>query len=90
MERIIALVNEIERDIRNTMDQEISSQEIGNLVMEKLKDCDDVAYIRLRRSTANSRISRVSSRSCAICRPARNRRIRWRSRRESKSNDRNA
>ena len=46
MERIIALVNEIERDIRNTMDQEISSQEIGNLVMEKLKDFDDVAYIR--------------------------------------------
>ena len=34
------------RDIRNTMDREISSQDIGRLVMEHLKDFDDVAYIR--------------------------------------------
>lgn len=46
MERILNLVNEIERDIRNTMDREISSQDIGRLVMEHLKDFDDVAYIR--------------------------------------------
>ncbi len=46
MERIIGLVNEIERDIRNTMEREISSQDIGQLVMERLKDFDDVAYIR--------------------------------------------
>ena len=32
--------------IRNTMDREISSQDIGRLVMEHLKDFDDVAYIR--------------------------------------------
>ncbi len=46
MDRIMNLVNEIERDIRNTMDREISSQDIGRLVMERLKDFDDVAYIR--------------------------------------------
>lgn len=46
MERIIALVNDIEREVRNTMDQEISSAKIGEVVMDKLKDFDEVAYIR--------------------------------------------
>ncbi|WP_040636848.1 transcriptional regulator NrdR [Mitsuokella sp. oral taxon 131] len=46
MERIAALANAVERDIRNTMDQEVPSKRIGELVMEKLKDFDDVAYIR--------------------------------------------
>ena len=38
MEHIVALVNDIERDIRNTMDQEISSAKIGEMVMARLKD----------------------------------------------------
>ena len=46
MERIVGLVNEIERDIRNTMEQEISSAKIGELVMNRLKEFDEVAYIR--------------------------------------------
>ena len=46
MERIVALVNEIERDVRNTMEQEVKSSKIGELVMERLKDFDEVAYIR--------------------------------------------
>ena len=46
MESIVALVNDIERDIRNTMDREVPSQEIGRFVMERLKNFDDVAYIR--------------------------------------------
>ncbi|MDY4696566.1 transcriptional regulator NrdR [Selenomonas montiformis] len=46
MEHIVALVNDIERDIRNTMDQEISSAKIGEMVMARLKDFDEVAYIR--------------------------------------------
>lgn len=74
MERIIALVNEIERDIRNTMDQEISSQEIGNLVMEKLKDFDDVAISALHRFTGSLRTYRVSLKNFVTCRPARSRR----------------
>lgn len=43
MEQIVA---EIERDLTNTMQQEISSKEIGELVMEKLKDLDEVSYVR--------------------------------------------
>ena len=46
MERIVALVNEIERDVRNTMEQEVASSKIGELVMNRLKDFDEVAYIR--------------------------------------------
>lgn len=46
MERIVALADEIEWAIRNTMEVEITSKAIGNLVMEKLKDFDEVAYIR--------------------------------------------
>lgn len=46
MERIVSLVNAIERDIRNTMEQEISSAKIGELVMNRLKEFDEVAYIR--------------------------------------------
>lgn len=46
MERIVNLVNSIERDIRNTMEQEISSAKIGELVMNRLKGFDEVAYIR--------------------------------------------
>jgi transcriptional repressor NrdR len=46
MGRIVALVNEIERDVRNTMEQEVKSSKIGELVMERLKDFDEVAYIR--------------------------------------------
>jgi transcriptional repressor NrdR len=40
------IVDEIEKQIYNTMDQEINSNSIGELVMEKLKKLDDVAYVR--------------------------------------------
>ncbi len=46
MERIVALSHSIEREIRNLADREVESRVIGELVMEKLKDFDDVAYIR--------------------------------------------
>jgi len=45
-ERIIDLTDEIEKELRNTMDREISTAAIGELVMKKLKDFDEVAYIR--------------------------------------------
>ena len=46
MERIINLTDEIEKELRNPMDREISTMAIGQLVMKKLKAFDDVAYIR--------------------------------------------
>ncbi len=39
-------VDTIERELRNRMDQEIKSAIIGELVMEGLKEIDDVAYVR--------------------------------------------
>lgn len=46
LERIVTFIDEIERDIRNTSHREISSQKIGEMVMEKLKTFDEIAYIR--------------------------------------------
>lgn len=43
MERV---VNEIERGLNNMMEKEIDSNFIGELVMDKLKELDEVAYVR--------------------------------------------
>ena len=40
------IVNEVEQQIYNDMRNEISTSEIGELVMMKLKDHDQVAYVR--------------------------------------------
>ena len=45
-EKINKLVSEVERQVYNTLLQEISSKEIGEFVMKELKDLDEVAYIR--------------------------------------------
>jgi len=41
-----ALVQEIEKQVFNSLEQEITSQQIGQMVMEKLKTLDEVAYVR--------------------------------------------
>ncbi|MGN1235741.1 MAG: transcriptional regulator NrdR [Christensenellaceae bacterium] len=45
-EAIEQLVEEIAKDITNRMLSEISSKEIGEMVMVRLKDIDEVAYVR--------------------------------------------
>ena len=40
------MVNEIEQVLQNKMEREINSTEIGELVMERLKKVDEVAYVR--------------------------------------------
>lgn len=40
------LTDEIEKQIYNTMQQEVTSHFIGEIVMQKLKNLDDVAYVR--------------------------------------------
>jgi transcriptional repressor NrdR len=40
------MVDEIESQILNTLKREITSQEIGEMVMARLKDLDEVAYVR--------------------------------------------
>lgn len=39
-------IDEIEATIQNSLDREVSSEKIGELAMEKLKDIDEVAYVR--------------------------------------------
>lgn len=46
MEKITALVDEIENMIFNLDVKEISSTQIGEILMNKLKDFDSVAYVR--------------------------------------------
>jgi transcriptional repressor NrdR len=41
-----ALIMQIERDLRSRGEAEIASTEIGELVMTKLFELDDVAYVR--------------------------------------------
>ena len=40
------LTDEICRDINNSLESEISTQEVGEHVMKKLKGVDEVAYVR--------------------------------------------
>lgn len=44
--QIEAMIDEVEACIFNKEEREISSRAIGELVMEKLKDLDSVAYVR--------------------------------------------
>ncbi len=46
MEQINRLTDDIETEIYNMGEQEISSSVIGELLMNKLKDFDSVAYVR--------------------------------------------
>ena len=43
LEKIAA---EIEQDLQNSMEREISTEAIGEKVMERLRDVDQVAYVR--------------------------------------------
>ena len=41
-----AAVAEIEQIIQNSLEREVSTEQIGELVMERLKPLDEVAYVR--------------------------------------------
>jgi len=46
MEQIENLAVEIEQEIRGRYDREVMSRDIGELVMDKLRAVDEVAYVR--------------------------------------------
>lgn len=46
MTAIDKMVTEIQRKVLNSLEQEVSSSYIGDLVMEQLREIDDVAYVR--------------------------------------------
>lgn len=40
------LVDDVEKTVYNSLEQEITSKKIGEIVMSKLKDIDEVSYVR--------------------------------------------
>lgn len=46
MEKLQAVVSEVEALLANRMEFEIPSSMIGEIIMEKLRELDDVAYVR--------------------------------------------
>ena len=56
MDEIMKLSRDIERSIRNSADREITTNKIGELVMDKLRDFDEVAYIRFASVYRNNHV----------------------------------
>lgn len=46
MERLELLVEGVEQKLRNSFEKEVTSEEIGEQVMESLREIDEVAYVR--------------------------------------------
>ena len=46
-ETLEKIVDEIEQILQNEMNREVPSEKIGEMVMDRLKDVDEVAYVRL-------------------------------------------
>ena len=46
LDTIEKMVDDIELTLQNSLDREISATRIGELAMDKLKDTDEVAYVR--------------------------------------------
>ena len=46
MAELEAVADEIEQIVQNSLDREVSTAHIGDLVMERLKPLDEVAYVR--------------------------------------------
>ncbi|KAB3538575.1 transcriptional regulator NrdR [Alkaliphilus pronyensis] len=44
--QIDSVVEEIEKQLHNSMEKEVTTELIGQLVMDKLKELDEVAYVR--------------------------------------------
>lgn len=59
------IATEIEQSIQNTLEREVSTETVGEMVMERLKPVDEVAYIRFasiyhRFQDANSFMREIS------------------------------
>ena len=46
LETLEKAVDDIESSLQNSLDREVTSMRIGELAMDKLKDIDEVAYVR--------------------------------------------
>jgi transcriptional repressor NrdR len=46
MSKLESIASDIEQELQNSLDREVSTQIIGELVMKSLKQIDEVAYVR--------------------------------------------
>ena len=46
LERLELIADEIEQELQGKLEREISTVEIGEMVMKRLKEVDEVAYVR--------------------------------------------
>jgi len=46
LEQVDSLIDDVERALFNSSDNEVSTEAIGSAVMDRLKDIDQVAYVR--------------------------------------------
>ncbi len=45
-EKMVELVDKIESDLQNSLEREVTSSDIGERIMDGLKEIDEVAYVR--------------------------------------------
>lgn len=46
MEEITEIVDDIESELQNSLSGDVKSERLGEMVMERLRDIDDVSYVR--------------------------------------------
>lgn len=46
LQTLESLVNEVEQFLSNSLDREVTSDKVGELVMDRLKKVDEIAYVR--------------------------------------------
>ena len=57
------IVNDIEKTISNSMQKEVESYDIGEMIMNRLKEVDEVAYVRFASVYIHKR-NRETHRTC--------------------------
>ncbi|MCM8759037.1 MAG: transcriptional regulator NrdR [Candidatus Omnitrophica bacterium] len=45
-EQISSIVDEVEQQLKQRFEKEVNSQDIGNIIVDKLRKIDEVAYVR--------------------------------------------
>ena len=46
VDQIERVADEIEQELQSSLEREVSSAQIGEMIMDRLKDLDQVAYVR--------------------------------------------
>ena len=46
MNQIDSMIDDIEKTISNSLEQEVKSSKIGEMVMDRLKEIDEISYVR--------------------------------------------